>query len=297
MKRLVCGVLVMLLVFSCAAAETLPEFVQLQAGESQTFELPFEGSWDSENPELAYGQGNTVYGLEEGYTMLYLTNGEEEAVVEVEVLPAEDDVPPVIRDAIDIAIAEWKALDGKQLDKTIKGNKYVKWWGGNNIGWCGAFASYCLDKAGVPMEKSENYQKVKPRKDGEPYSVRLAGVGKLNTAFGKMERLSDIPRPGYLVIYGADYLKNLHVGMVEDVKDLGGGLYEVYTVEGNMSSTIKRYAFYYNAQSPDELDNMEDFPEEMRTQPDVYEYDAVRYTKRDGKNYSWYIMCFCQTWQ
>ena len=294
MKRLLCAMLALAAMVSAAFAEALPQYVQLTPGESKTFDLPFAGSWESEMPEIAYGTGDTICALEEGYTMLYLTDGVNETMVEVEV---EDPVPQVIRDAIDIALQEWQEVGEKRLDKTKRGNKYIKWWGYENIGWCGAFVGYCLDTAGVELEPSDNWKKVKPLEDGRPYSLREAGVPKLRTGFTNMDRITDVPRPGYLIIFGAKgYYADVHVGMITDVVDRGNGVYQLFTVEGNIGgSTVKRYSFLYDSKAEMKT-NMSYLPEEEWTVEGVY-YEGPRQTKADGKKYNWYVQAICQTWQ
>lgn len=295
MKRFVCIWMVLLTVLSCAGAELLPEYVQMTAGESLSFELPFSGKWDSDAPEVAYGDGDTIHALQEGYAMLYLMKDEDEVLVEVEVVDA---VPAVIRDAINIALQEWEALGEKRLDKTKKGNKFIKWWGYENIGWCGAFANYCMDTAGVPLEPTDTFRKVKPHEGGIPYSVREAGVPKIRTAFTNMERLTNVPKPGYLIIYGArDYYADVHVGIVTDVWDRGNGEYQVFTVEGNVGSAVKRFSFLYNANAEDQERNLTLLPEEEWLEPEIYHYDDPRQTSSGGKKYKWYVTCFCATWE
>lgn len=295
MKRFLCMLLVMMAAFSQALAESLPEYVQLAPGESLSFELPFSGSWESDAPEVAYGEGNAIHALEEGYAMLYLMNAQEAAAVEVEVVDA---LPAPIRDAIDIALKEWEEVGEKRLDKTKRGNKYIKWWGYENIGWCGAFVGYCLDTAGVPLEPTDTWRKVKPHEGGIPYSLREAGVPKLRTGFTNMERITSVPRPGYLIIFGAKgWYADVHVGMITDVVDRGNGVYQIFTVEGNIGgSTVKRFSFLYDSLAEDAEKNMAYLPEEEWTESGVY-YEGPRQSKSDGKKYNWYVTAICATWE
>lgn len=214
---------------------------------------------------------------------------------------AEYEVPEVIQEAIRIGIAEWEALGEQRLSQDPKGNKFTKWWG-YACGWCGAFANYCLDTAGVPLEPPDTYRKVKPHEGGVPYGIREAHQSKIFTGFKNMERITDIPRPGYLVLYGARDIASaresslVHVGLVTDVIDRGDGLYQVFTVEGNIGSTIKRYTYLYDS-TADGKHNLSLLPESEWAEPEIYHYDEPRQTKRDGKIYGWYVDCFCQTWQ
>lgn len=294
-KRILCALLVLCALCSCALAEELPDSITMKAGESLSFSLPFSGSWDSDAPDVAYAEGDTVHALSEGWAQLVLMDGENEQTVDVEVTDA---VPAVIREAIRIALSEWEEVGEKRLDKSKRGNKYIKWWGYENIGWCGAFVGYCLDTAGVPLEPTDTWRKVKPHEGGIPYSLREAGVPKLRTGFTNMERITDVPRPGYLIIFGAKgYYEDVHVGMITDVADRGNGVYQIFTVEGNIGgSTVKRYSFLYDSLAEDKTKNMSYLPEEEWTQEGVY-YEGPRQTKSGGKKYNWYVTALCQTWQ
>lgn len=266
--------------------EALPEELTLAVGESRAFSLPFDGYWDCDAWDVVAAEGNEITALAEGSAMLCLVSDEEEFQVEVTVT-AGDGVPPLIRAAIDLALQEWQDNLGKTFTQR---NKYTAWYCGTGpkcyFGWCGGFVSYCLDTAGVPMDDKEDCV---PREGGVPYAVREAGVGKIYTGFQKMERLTNIPRPGYLVIYGKrDYYAYTHIGMVTDVVDRGDGTYQIFTVEGNVSSRIKRYAYIYDTNAKPER-NMSDTPEALRQDPGTFQYTTHQ---KD-----WYVNVFCQTWQ
>lgn len=322
MKRFLSFLLLLcLLLPSAALAAPLPTYVEMRPGESRAFSLPFAGYWESDAEEVATGEGDCLVAHAEGSAVVALVSfdGEQGALVQVVVrqmpstggqetpaydVPAddkpeepvpEDAVPPVIRQAIAVALHEWEALGEKRLPQDPKGNKFTKWWK-YACGWCGAFVSYCLDTAGVPLEPTDTYRKVKPHADGVPYGIREAAVPKLYTGFENMQRLTDVPRPGYLIIYGAKgYYDFVHVGMVTDVIDCGNGVYQVFTVEGNVSSTVKRYSFLYDSTAKREK-NLMNLPQDEWTEPKTYHYDEARRTSKDGKAYPWFIMTFCQTW-
>lgn len=296
MKRLIALLLCICMTpaWALAEEEALSEQITLTAGESRAFALPFSGYWESDAPEIAQGKDNVVTAYEEGWAMLSLISPEgDEMTVEVEVLPApEDEVPALIRAAIQIGIQEWEDAGGRTFPRSDSGkpardNKFTVWWG-YDIGWCGAFVNYCLEKAGVPLEPTDTFRKVKPTETGEPHGVKEAGVPKLDTAFTNMNRITNIPRPGYLVIYGQrDYYAFVHVGLVTDVIDRGDGVYQVFTVEGNLASRIKRIAYIYDSNAPAER-NMSATPEEERTHPEIFQYEPQ-------KN-NWYVNEFCMTW-
>lgn len=267
-------------------AEALPKELTLAVGETRVFSLPFDGYWDCDAWDVVSAEGGTITALAEGSAVLCLISDDAEFQVEITV-GAADDVPPLIRSAIDLALQEWQDHLGKTFTQR---NKYTAWYCGTGpkcyFGWCGGFVSYCLDTAGVPMDDKEDCV---PHEGGVPYAVREASVGKLYTGFQKMERLSPIPRPGYLVIYGKwDRYAYTHIGMVTDVVDRGDGTYQIFTVEGNVSSRIKRYSYIYDTNAKPRK-NMSDTPEALRTDPGTFQY-----TKHQK---DWYINIFCQTWQ
>lgn len=307
MKRIICALLALLCLLPAAAlSEALPEQLTLTVGESREFSLPFSGYWESDAPEVADAQGGVITAYDEGSAVLALIGADgQEFTVEVEVSAQSDPVPALIRSAIEIAIQEWKENLGKTLSREPRYNKYTKWWG-YECGWCGAFANYCMFTAGVPLEPSDTYRKVKPTATGEPHSLREAAVPKLDTGFGNMERLTqDDPRPGYLVIYGRRDSKSngntvsayafVHVGIVTDVQDLGEGKFLISTVEGNLSSRIKRFTYVYDSNAPADKNkpgaktnnNMSPAPQEYQTDPDI-QYEPHQNT--------WYVTEFCRTW-
>ena len=307
MKRLLCLLAVLCLLPLGALAEDLPEQLTLAPGESRSFTLPFPGYWESDAPEVADAQGDTITAYEEGYVVLALTGADgEEFAVEIEVIPQEDEVPALIRRAIDIGIQEWTEAAGRTFprsgnSKPHRDNKYTKWWGWD-CGWCGAFANYCLDTAGVPLEPTDTYKKLKPIGSGEPHGVREAAVQKLDTGYTNMDRVTQTdPRPGYLVIYGyRDHKESsaypyAHVGLVTDVQDLGEGKFLISTVEGNLSSRIKRFTYVYdsnilaNKAKPNAKTNlnMSDAPDSVPREADI------QYTPHQTY---WYVTEFCMTW-
>ena len=305
MKRFFCAALALLIVVGlvpAGLAEALPRELTLAPGESREFDLPFSGFWDSDAPEVATASGGVITGHEEGCAILALTGpeGDEWTVsVEVSAEAAEDadQVPELIQRAIDIGIQEWADAKGEPFprsdtNKPHRGNKYCVWWG-YDCGWCGAFANYCLDLAGVPLEPTDTYKKLKPTETGEPHGVREAAVPKLDTGFSNMERVTNIPRPGYLVLYGRRESKSLaayafvHVGLITDVIDRGDGTYQLFTVEGNLSSRIKRMSYLYDSTAKADR-NMSAVPEEDRLDPATYQYTPHQDT--------WYVKEFCMTW-
>lgn len=285
---------------SAAKIPSLPKELTLTAGQFQLFSQGFTGVWESSDPAVAGAELDVndkknvrLIGFSAGEATLTLTGtrSNKTAQVKVTVLAdesAQNPVPDVIQKVIDIAVAEWTEVGGQALSKEKKGNKYVKWWGYDNIGWCGAFAGYCLDTAGVPLEKEDSIRKLKPLENGDPHGIRAAGVPKIDTGYTNLGRTTKIPRPGYLVIYGSvkDTYGYKHVGIVTDVQDYGEGLYKVTTVEGNMGSTVKSYCYLYDARNV-EHENLAALPAEEQTEANV------NYTPHQN---TWYVTEFCATW-
>ena len=319
MKRLFCILLTVILSLPAVSlaknnnVDDLPQKLTLIAGKLQTYKLTYTGTWENSNPDVVHVENevtnNTtdkivrITALKPGKATLKFQStkkADKTATIQVTVKKeaAYKGVPEAIQKAVDIALQEWKEVGGNAVprsggNKPHRGNKYCVWWG-YDVGWCGAFVGYCLDKAGIPMESEDMARKVKPLKTGEPHTVRVAGVPKIHTAFTNMNRTTKIPRPGYLVIYGARQAKNvtaygfLHVGMVTDVQDRGDGTYVISTVEGNLANTVKRLQYVYTLNSENDNNNMSMLPKDQQTDPDTFKYTLHGDT--------WYINEFCQTW-
>lgn len=295
MKKCLCILCVLALLLPCippAAAEE--DFSHYDAFTNRQIAMRPDESWDSkidavswycDAPEVVSCSGSVLLAKEVGFATLIATlpDGTEYGI---DVTVSENAMPMLIRGAVELALQEWEDHLGKTFSQK---NKYTAWWCGTGpkcyFGWCGGFVSYCLDTAGVPMEAPADSV---PHESGEPYATYATGVGKILKGFENMDRVSMIPRPGYLVIYGErGYYNTMHVGMVTDVQELGEGLYSIQTVEGNVSSRIKRYSYYYNANDTTEH-NISNTPEEYRLDPDTYQYTI--------HEDNWFIHAFCQTW-
>ena len=316
MKRLICAVLVLMLlpVSGALAAKSkaktevkLPKELKLTltAGKYEAYTQSFTGAWESSDPAVANAEMEAnsskkvrIVGYQPGEATLTLQGKKaaNKAVVHVTVLPdetAENPVPELIQSVLDIALAEWEEIGEVRLPSNTKNNKYLKWWGAK-CGWCGVFTSYCMEKAGVPMDKEGQENKVKPLGNGDPHSIRVGGVGRFHDAFVNMERVTRIPRPGYLVIYGQRGKKGSsaynyeHIALVSDVEDRGDGVYRICTVEGNWGQTVKRFSYLYDARNVTH-ENMAPLPQEEQTEPQLfhqYELHSDRF----------FIYEFCQTW-
>ena len=159
--------------------------------------------------------------------------------------------PEQIQQVLDIAYNEWAELDGKTLKNV---NKYTEWRGkGIGFGWCGGYITWCMMQANVEMEELEAVKKAaKESEDGVfvqvegVHHVKEASVGKLLRGYQLMNRTTNVPQPGFLLVYGCSFNKTIHVALVYDVKDLGDGKYRITTLEGNMASRVKMYIHDYD---------------------------------------------------
>ncbi|MGN0778770.1 MAG: hypothetical protein ACI4MJ_06455 [Aristaeellaceae bacterium] len=210
--------------------------------------------------------------------------------------------PAIIQRVLDIAYNEWQTLDGKVLKKV---NKYTEWRGkGVSFGWCGGYITWCMLEAGVPMEELE-YVKKNAGADGfypaqGVFHVKEASVGKLLRGYQLMNRTTQVPQKGYLLVYGCSYNKTIHVALVYDVQELGEGRFRLTTLEGNMSNRVKLYVHDYDMNADDWQKNLSAVPEAERT---LTESACIDYTVPSSKPSSsaskkspYYVNCFLMTW-
>lgn len=213
--------------------------------------------------------------------------------------------PAIIQDVLDIAYNEWQTLNGKKLKKV---NKYTEWRGkGIGFGWCGGFITWCMMEAGVPMDELEVLRdRAKLTGSGfDPregvYHVKEASVGKLLRGYQLMDRSTNVPQKGYLLVYGCSYNKTIHVALVYDVEPLGEGRFRLTTLEGNMASRVKMYIHDYDMNTPEREKNLSEPPAEARLLPvtDCLQYDVPASTPNGssgGKKYPYYVNCFLMPW-
>lgn len=271
------------------------------------WQCPIEtfSAWQSDDPEIVSASGSVFTAHKNGTAVLTaLKKGGGLAVVTVTVDGTE--LPALIQDAIAYALNEWETVGMERLPRC---NKYTLWYSNGNkyeYGWCAAFECYCLYHVGIPMVE---WTACEPHPDDEVWSVKANGVGKVVEGFQKMGRLTFTPRPGYLIVYGKKNSGNsMHVGLITDVKELGEEKFLVYTVEGNMGNTVKRYCYVYDRKNADESranerikkkDNSDPYPykvydnyyapdEQYQTDPNTFKYDKH---EKD-----WYVFRICATW-
>ena len=179
-----------------------------------------------------------------------------------------------------------------EFEKLPKANEYTQWFyrDKREIGWCSVFQIYCAYHSGAQLYKLKQGAQAQ---DGEVISAMEGRVGNVYLAFEEQGRWLDateggVPRPGYLVIYGVRAsTPYTHVAIVESVKELGDGLYELTTIEGNLNSTIKRINYRYDATPKQKYHNMSVVPESQITR------ENCQYTLQKD---NWYVTGFCATW-
>ena len=200
-----------------------------------------------------------------------------------------EDMPLAARNFVLTARAEFEK---HPFEKLPKANEYTQWFyqDKREIGWCSVFQIYCAYHSGAQLFRLK--QGIEIGED-EVVSAMEGRVGNVYLAFEEQGRWLDgtqeaVPKPGYLVIYGVrGSTPYTHVAIVESVEELGDGMYELTTVEGNLNSTIKRINYRYNATPKQKYHNMSVVPEGEITR------ENCQYTLQ---NNSWYITGFCATW-
>lgn len=251
MKKLLVAVLACVLLHSCALADTAPAKMDVPPEKIAT---------------QAEGELET-YDLE---------------------FPA--DMPLEARNFVLFARAQFEKYP---FEKLPKANEYTQWYyqDKREIGWCSVFQIYCAQHSGVQLIKHKQDVSVAPEDVISAMEGRVGNVYYVFDAHGRWQqadKMEAIPKPGYIVIYGKrGSTPYTHVGIVESVKELGDGMYELTTVEGNVNSTIKRMNYRYDATPKKKYYNMSVIPEEEITR------ENCQYTLH---NKEWYITGFGNTW-
>lgn len=207
--------------------------------------------------------------------------------------PAPTSTPPPVGEEVPEAIANMIRIAQEEIavtnkEKIPKSNKYSQWYFNDKrkIGWCSNFVSWCADQAGIDLLKDVDSQ---PVADEVIFVTNEAKVVLTQSAYRKAERFTDIPRQGYEIIYGVvGGTSSTHVGLVESVIDFGDGVYEITTLEGNVSDTVKRYCMRYILNPKQKHKNMRTVPKNEQTRTDA----QYKLQKSD-----WFITGFGQTWK
>ena len=294
MKKLITAMLSLLLVFSLLSGQAAkmkpPRLVLLVMQEGETSQ-PIEGngSWETEHPDIAtVSDKGVVSAVSEGYTLVLCKDKKGNPLVRVEVKVGNKPVPDQVQQVIEAAIADWAAASEKPFPKY---NQYTQWFNPaakNGFGWCGAFVGYHYENAGIEMNKEYRAKNAPPLTDGSLFAVRQASQTKLFEGFQSRNRLSNIPEPGYYIIYGRrGSTPYTHVGLITAVTPMENGVYKLETVEGNLGSRIKRFSYLYDSLAEKKDRNIKSLPADMQTDPTTFNYTYVD---------NFYINVFGQTW-
>ena len=217
----------------------------------------------------------------------------------VRIPEAVSDPPEVILNMVDIAYAEWEAVDGKKLPKS---NKYTQIFNPDQWGWCAGFTSWCALKADVPRADRNAVMKM-PEGESEPvFTCFTTSPGKYLRAFQHMHRTTMIPQKGYWILFGERTNFTVHIGLVYNVEKLENGKYRLTTIEGNMKSTVMMYLadyepvdVYYEQHRRPSVSNLTVIPEEERILEEKKNLSyRLRISDIDGTD--WYVTCFLMTW-
>ncbi len=216
------------------------------------------------------------------------------------------DPPEQIRKMLDIAYAEWQALNGKRISEK---NKYTEWRGkGYSFEWCAGYVTWVMMEAGIPMNIMGEIRDAAGDDDHLDmqgvYHVKEATPGKFLRAYQIMDRATMIPQKGFLVVYGCSYNKTIHTAFVYDVEPLGGGRYRLTTLEGNVGDSIKMYIRDYdmNVQvntNSRKSTNLTEVPEDERTPIEGnvdYSITQAKPSTGASAKYPYYVNRFLMPW-
>lgn len=214
---------------------------------------------------------------------------QEEGELDTYGLTFPEDMPLAARNFVLTARAEFEKNNWAKLPKN---NEYTKWYYHDNreIGWCSVFQIYCAYHSGLQLIRYKQDVTVEP---DACISAMEGRVGNVRLAFEEHERWVDgteggVPKPGYLVIYGVRAsTPYTHVAIVESVKEMGDGVYELTTIEGNLNSTVRRINYRYDATPKRQYYNMFAIPED-----EITEENCQYKLQKDD----WYVTGFCATW-
>ena len=201
-----------------------------------------------------------------------------------------EDMPLAARNFVLLARAQFEL---HPFEKLPKANDYTKWYyrDKREIGWCSVFQIWCAYHSGLQLLKYKQDVTLAPGDTISAMEGRVGNVYYLFEQHGRWQQADEmeaIPKPGYIVVYGVrGSTPYTHVGIVETVTELGDGLYELTTIEGNVNSTIKRMNYRYDATPNKKYYNMSEIPEAEITR------ENCQYTVHKK---TWYITGFGATW-
>ncbi len=201
--------------------------------------------------------------------------------------------PEQIQRLLDIVYTEWETVNGKDQGKK---NKYTKWFNNYNWGknsWCAGFVTWCMLEAEIPQSPTDELKK--EAQEGiapDPiYHVKASSPAKMAPGYLFLHRTSSIPQKGFIVLYGENSNKYVHVGFVYDVEKLENGKYRLTCIEGAMKNTVRMFIYDYDP-TVERKKNISLVPKEERTgeESKIFTYGNHK------KGTSWYVNCFMMPW-
>jgi len=199
-------------------------------------------------------------------------------------------VPAQIAQMIRIAQREEARLGGERIPRN---NKYTAWFyqDERRVGWASTFVGWCANEAGLPLfdGTAGMYARDEALDGGAPMVASESKASLLYSTYKSADRLGAIPLPGYVIIYGVrGSTPATHVGIVESVVYIGNGVFELTTLEGNVSNTVKRYCFRYELEPRTRHYNLQTVPRSER----VHANAQYKWQRQN-----WYVSGFGQTWR
>ena len=203
------------------------------------------------------------------------------------------DPPESIAHLLDIVYQEWETVNGK--DQGVK-NKYTTWFNNYNWGknsWCAGFVTWCMLEAGIPqLTIDELKEQFEEGTAPEPvFHVKGSSPAKVAPGYLYMHRTSHIPQKGFIVLYGENSNRYVHVGYVYDAELLPDGKYRLTCIEGAMKNTVRMFVYDYDP-SAETKKNIVLLPKEERTQEETKIFTYGNHKKGSA----WYVNCFLMPW-
>ena len=253
-----------------------------------------QGTFNSSDENIfTVNKEGKLKGISNGEATLVYQNGNES--MELKIIVDENAIPHAVQNNLWLINNEFLTVERKRLDRS---NKYTKWYykSSKAVGWCSVFIIYSANASGNPPIPEEDLNE--SYKD-KVFYLQEGQVGNQYDGYNSLDRFVAVPKPGYLVVY-ADMSKayrTTHIATVTDVVEVGNGIYDVTTIEGNMSNTVKKYTYRYDStksnnhigiEDRNDLQwNMQEIPKENQVDP------LVQYTLHTDH---WSVFGFCATW-
>lgn len=251
------------------------------------YESKMSGSASVSDPNIvSVSKNGLISVLSNGNATITYKNNNQ--TMTLEIIADDSNQPIAIQNLIYIANYEYLSTAMNRLPKY---NKYAKWYykKKKEVGWCSVFSSYVTNASGLPTFKHDTIA-LDSLSANKAFGLLEGQVGNQWEGFDSVDRFTNIPKPGYYVIYGnrKNAYKHTHIGLVVDVKAVGNGFYKIRTVEGNMSNTVKSYVYLYDSKISHPKENM------FETDSNDRENSLFQYTLHTDY---WSVFGFCATWE